>query len=141
MRLKESESSIQKAILQWGEYQEGIQMFRMNVIGTPLPDGGFRPSPQRGVADLYVQLMVLGIPVGVWLEVKSKTGRLSKHQKDFGKLVPLYYVCRSIDDAAHAIEDARNRICGKINSWKHESDMRLALEMVSEKMFPKKREE
>ena len=86
-------------------------MFRMNVIGVPLPDGGFRPSPQRGVADIYVQLMVLGIPVGVWLEVKSKTGRLSKHQKEFEKLVPLYYVCRSIEDAAHAIDDARNEIC------------------------------
>jgi len=115
MRLKESESSIQKAILQWGAYQDGIQMFRMNVIGTPLPDGGFRPSPQRGVADLYCQLMVLGIPVGVWLEVKSRNGRLSKHQKDFEKLVPLYYVVRSIDDAAAAIDDARKQIMEKLN--------------------------
>ena len=115
MRLKESESSIQKAILEWGAYQEGVSMFRMNVIGTPLPDGGFRPSPQRGVADLYCQLMVSGIPVGVWLEVKSKTGRLSKHQKEFEKLVPLYYVCRSIEDAAAAIDDARKQIMEKLN--------------------------
>ena len=97
-------------------------MFRMNVVGVPLPGGGFRPSPNRGIADIYVQLMVYGIPVGLWLEVKSNRGRLSKSQQEFKSKVHLYYVVRSIDDASASIDDARERMCEKINSSRFEDE-------------------
>lgn len=97
-------------------------MFRMNVIGTPLPDGGFRPSPNRGIADIFVQLMVYGIPVGVWLEVKSSRGKMSEAQRDFSKKVGMYYVVRSIEDASASIYFARKFVCEKINSLRHQFD-------------------
>ena len=122
MRIKESEAGIQKAILQWGALQEGIQMFRMNVVGVPLPGGGFRPSPNRGIADIYVQLIVYGIPVGLWLEVKSSRGKMSKAQKVFSEKVGLYYVVRSIEDASASIYFARKFVCEKINLWRNQDD-------------------
>ena len=52
--LKESESLLQKSILQWLNYQEDVFAFRVNVQGVPLHNkqGQFRPSPHRGVADV-----------------------------------------------------------------------------------------
>ena len=51
-KVKESEANIQKAILDWGKVMR-IPMRRMNVIGTPTKDG-FRPSPNKGMADLIL---------------------------------------------------------------------------------------
>ena len=75
--LNPSEGQIQASILSWGQWQEGVQMFRINVIGTPMKDGRFRPSTNVGMADIHMSVMTEGISIGVWLEVKRK----GKYQK------------------------------------------------------------
>ena len=102
--LKESEASIQKSILDWGKVMR-IPMRRMNVIGTPTKDG-FRPAPNRGMADIHCELIIAGIPVSVWLECKTKRGKLSQSQETFCKWVNsyggFYFVVRSIEDVERA---------------------------------------
>ena len=119
MMFPESEAKIQKAILEWGTYQEGIQMFRMNVIGIPIPGkpGKYRPSRNAGMADIFCQLMVSGIPVSCWLEVKTKKGRQTKIQKLFEGAVSNYYIVRSIDDAEAALSDVRKKTMEKISEY------------------------
>ena len=102
--LKESEANIQKAILDWGKVMR-IPMRRMNVIGTPTKDG-FRPSPNKGMADIHCELIIAGIPVSVWLECKNKRGKLSVSQENFRIGVNgyggFYFVVRSIGDVERA---------------------------------------
>jgi len=115
--LKETEAGIQKAILQYGAVTKGIEMFRMNVMGIPIhgQPGKYRPAAEKGIADIYVQLMVWGIPVSCWLEVKAKKGRQQASQKEFEQRVENYYVVRSVDDAAAAIHDVRKKTTERIN--------------------------
>ena len=102
--MKQSEAQIQKAILDYGKLKQ-IPMRRMNVIGTPYHINGktyFRKSRNIGMADIHAEFMIGGIPVSVWLEVKTNTGILSSHQKEFRDGVTsyggFYFVVRSIDD-------------------------------------------
>ena len=115
--LIETEAGIQKAILQYGAATKGIEMFRMNVMGIPIhgQPGKYRPAAEKGIADIYVQLMVWGIPVSCWLEVKAKKGRQQASQKEFEQRVENYYVVRSVDDAAAAIHDVRKKTTERIN--------------------------
>ena len=105
--LKESEASIQKAILDWGKVMR-IPMRRMNVIGTPTKDG-FRPAPNRGMADIHCVLLIAGIPVSVWLECKTKRGKLSESQETFRERVNsyggFYFVMRSIEDVEKVLDN------------------------------------
>ena len=73
--LNPSEGQIQASILSWGEWQEGVQMFRINVIGVPMKDGRFRPSTNVGMADIHMSVMTEGISIGVWLEAQIVTGK------------------------------------------------------------------
>ena len=107
--VKETEAQIQKAIMQWGGYKR-ILMHRINVIGTPLHKDGltvYRPSTNKGMADIHATIIVEGIPVSVWLEVKTKKGKLSANQKAFQESIEaaggFYYVVKSIDDVELAI--------------------------------------
>ena len=105
--MKESEANIQKAILDWGKVMR-IPMRRMNVIGTPTKDG-FRPSPNKGMADIHCELIIAGIPVSVWLEVKNKRGKLSESQETFREGVNsyggFYFVVRSIEDVEKVLDN------------------------------------
>jgi len=103
--LIETEAGIQKAILQWGAYTEGISMFRMNVMGIPIhgKPGKFRPAAEKGIADIYVQVMVEGIAVSGWLEVKRKRGKQQASQIEFAQRVENYFVVTSPEEAAIAI--------------------------------------
>ena len=108
--MKETEAQIQKAILQWGTYKK-ILMHRINVIGTPVhkKDGstGYRPSTNAGMADIHATIMVEDIPVSVWLEVKTKTGKQSPKQKQFQDAVEAaggyYFIVRSIDEVDESL--------------------------------------
>jgi hypothetical protein len=109
--VRETEAQIQKAILQYGAYKR-ILMHRINVIGTPLHKDGltvYRPSTNAGMADIHATVIVGGIPVSVWLEVKTKKGKLSANQLLFRGSIKavagFYYVVRSIDDFDEAIEE------------------------------------
>ena len=115
--MKETEAHIQKAIMQWGAVKR-ILMHRINVIGTPLHKDGltvYRPSTNKGMADIHATLLVEGIPVSVWLEVKTKKGKLSANQKAFQESIEaaggFYYVVRSIDDVDLVIQQTR------LNVW------------------------
>ena len=121
--LTESEAGIQKAILNYGAITKGIEMFRMNVMGIPIhgQPGKFRPAAEKGIADIYVQLMVWGIPVSCWLEVKAKKGRQQASQKEFEQRVENYYVVRSVDDAVDAINECRRQTMSRIKNL-HEPD-------------------
>ena len=113
--MKETEAHIQKAIMQWGGYKR-ILMHRINVIGTPLHKDGltvYRPSTNKGMADIHATLIVEGIPVSVWLEVKTKKGKLSANQKAFQESIEaaggFYYVVRSIENVEFALAVVRQK--------------------------------
>ena len=119
--MKETEAHIQKAIMQWGGYKR-ILMHRINVIGTPLHKDGltvYRPSTNKGMADIHATVLVEGIPVSVWLEVKTKKGKLSANQKAFQESIEaaggFYYVVRSIDDVDMAIQQTRLDVFTKMS--------------------------
>ena len=120
---KETEAQIQKAILQYGGYKR-ILMHRINVIGTPLHKAGktiYRPSTNKGMADIHATVLVGDIPVSVWLEVKTAKGRLSENQKIFRDTVNatggFYYVVRSIDDVETALRDVTKRTIRNIREF------------------------
>ena len=96
--MKETEKHIQRAILEWGQYKR-ILMHRINVIGTPLHK----------------------IPVSVWLEVKTKRGKLSPNQLLFKDSVDafggFYYVVRSIEDVESALAEVRQQTFQKIKDF------------------------
>jgi hypothetical protein len=120
---RETEAQIQKAILQWGQYKK-VLMHRINVIGTPLHKDGltvYRPSTNRGMADIHATVLVGNIPVSVWLEVKTKKGKLSANQKAFQESVTAaggyYWVVRSIDDVEWAIAEVRQETMQNIKDF------------------------
>ena len=120
--MKETEAQIQKAIMQWGQYKK-VLMHRINVIGTPLHKNGltvYRPSTNKGIADIHATVLVEGIPVSVWLEVKTKRGKLSANQKAFQESVEaaggFYYVVRSIDDVDLVIQQTRLEVWEKFRT-------------------------
>jgi len=115
--LKQSEANIQKAILDYGKIK-GIPMRRMNVIGTPTKDG-FRPSPNKGMADIHCEFFVAGLPISLWLEIKNKRGKLSQSQCNFRDDVNsyggFYFVVRSIEDVEKALLEIKERIKNSLN--------------------------
>ena len=107
--LTASEANIQQSIMNWSVWQKknGIGMFRINVIGVPVGEGKFRPSPNVGMADIYMSVQTEGISIGVWVEVKKHGGKQSKTQKEFEKKVKeqngWYFIVKSIEDVEEVI--------------------------------------
>ena len=121
--MKETEKHIQRAILEWGQYKR-ILMHRINVIGTPLHKDGltvYRPSRNKGMADIHATVILTGIPISVWLEVKTKRGKLSPNQLLFKDSVEafggFYYVVRSIEDVESALAEVRQQTFQKIKDF------------------------
>ena len=121
--MKETEAQIQKAILQWGGYKK-ILMHRINVIGTPLHKAGktiYRPSSNKGMADIHATVPVGDIPVSVWLEVKTKKGRISENQKAFNEVIKsyggFYYVVRSIEDVELVLAEVKQKTLQNIKHY------------------------
>ena len=121
--MKETEAQIQKAILQWGQYKK-VLMHRINVIGTPLHKDGltvYRPSTNKGMADIHATVMVDKIPVSVWLEVKTKRGKLSVNQKLFQFSIEaaggFYFLVRSIEDVELALAEVRQKTIQNIKEF------------------------
>jgi len=121
--VRETEAQIQKAIMQWGQYKK-VLMHRINVIGTPLHKDGltvYRPSTNKGMADIHATVLVGNIPVSVWLEVKTKKGRISANQKAFQESVEaaggFYYVVRSIEDVMLVMKEVRQKTMQHIKDF------------------------
>ena len=121
--LNSSEAMVQRSILQWAAYQDHLQMFRINVIGIPIPGkpGRYRPSQQKGMADIYCTLMVEGLPIGIWFEVKNAKGRQTVSQKEFQKTITepggWYFIVRSIEQVEESISIVRNATWDKIHQY------------------------
>ena len=111
---------IQASILEWGAWQPHVQMFRINVIGVPLKDGGYRPAPNAGMADIHLTVMVEGIPVSAWLEVKAARGKQTDNQLKFEKIVTEfgshYYIVRSIEDVQEVVFQLRSKTWEQIKT-------------------------
>jgi hypothetical protein len=123
LEVKETEAQIQKAIMQWGGYKR-ILMHRINVIGTPLHKDGltvYRPSTNKGMADIHATVLVGDIPVSVWLEVKTKRGKLSMNQKLFKYSIEasggFYYVVRSIEEVELSLAEVRQKTIQNIKDF------------------------
>jgi len=119
--LKIPESKIQSAILEWGAWQPYVQMFRINVIGVPLKDKkGWRPAPNAGMADIHLTVMVEGIPVSAWLEVKAPKAKQNNNQLKFEKIVTAfgshYYIVRSIEDVQEVVFQLRSKTWEQIKT-------------------------
>lgn len=107
-----SESSIQKAVMEWVSLYPLIRKFIIHIpnegkrtkhYGKSLKNMGMRP----GVSDLFVALQRHGY-IGAWIELKSHDGILSLAQKQF-----LYdmesqnyftMVCTSIESAIRTLK-------------------------------------
>ena len=124
------ESSIQKSILSWGNANR-ILMHRINVIGTPYirhRKTYYRPAQNTGMADILCIHLIENIPVNVWLEVKTKTGKLSPSQIAFKNTIEAYsgyyFIVRSIEDVESALKQVEIFTWENINkaterqSWK-----------------------
>ena len=124
-----SESQIQRSILEWCSLQRGLIAHRINVVGTPLHTQSgktvFRPSPNVGMSDLHLTVLVNQIPVAVWLEVKSRTGRQSANQKVFEQRIlalgGYYYIVRSIDDCISAVAEVRAHTISTLEEYNDNS--------------------
>ena len=119
-----TEAQIQKTILQWGALYNRILMHRINVIGTPLHKAGktiYRPSTNKGMADIHCQVLVNNIPVSVWLEVKRKRGKLSLYQEAFRDSVQAaggyYFLVRSIEDVELALAEVSQKTIQQIREF------------------------
>lgn len=107
-----SESSLQKAVIQWANLHPNLRGFVIHIpnegkrtshYGKNLKDMGMR----RGVSDLFIALQRHGY-AGAWIELKSKDGILSEDQKEFLDLMAVqgYFTrtCYSLDEAIKIID-------------------------------------
>lgn len=107
-----SESSIQKAVMDWIRLDPVLRTFVIHIpnegkrtsrYGKSLKDMGMRP----GVADLFIAIPRHGYG-GAWLELKSKDGILSEAQKEFldDMARQRYFtkVCYSIEETINTIK-------------------------------------
>jgi hypothetical protein len=118
--LKESESLIQKSILEWLNYHSDVYAFRVNVQGVPLHNGSgrFRPSPHRGIADIIASVKGTFLAI----EVKSKTGKQSAYQRTFQDYVEKsgghYIIARNLVTVINKVEE----LLGKGEPFKNLED-------------------
>ena len=118
--LKESESLIQKSILEWLNYHSDVYAFRVNVQGVPLHNGSgrFRPSPHRGIADIIASVRGTFLAI----EVKSKKGTQSAYQRTFQDYVEKsgghYIIARDLVTVMNKVEE----LLGKGEPFKNLED-------------------
>ncbi|CEG60976.1 VRR-NUC domain-containing protein [Legionella micdadei] len=107
-----SEEHIHKTVIQWINLHPSIKNLIMHFpnegkrtwyFGKLLKDLGLK----RGVFDLFIAMPRHGFH-GAWIELKSKNGKLSCHQRSFMNDMRQqnYYaaVCYSIDEAIEQIK-------------------------------------
>jgi hypothetical protein len=87
----------------------GIACWRINVIGIPTPDGGFRANHDMvGMADIHCIPRVNGVGASVWLEIKAPGKKQTPHQKTFEERVlragGYYFVIRTVDEIVAVLD-------------------------------------
>lgn len=108
-------NALNKSIFQyvWGLDTQNIVVLRCNTIGVPLPNGGFRPSPQTGWPDLFVFIGPTKRrkhAVTVCVELKASKGdKMRQSQKEFkrnmDKVGVPYFVVRSLDEFISILDE------------------------------------
>lgn len=102
-----SESAIQKTVIQWLRRQSDLEGLFMKIPneGQRTPSYGRRMREEgmlAGAFDIFITIPAHGFH-GMWLELKSKQGKLSLMQHKFKKRQESvgYYciVCYDVDDA------------------------------------------
>jgi hypothetical protein len=111
-----SEDTIQAQVIRWATLQAGVYPELSRLFHVP--NGGQRHAAvaaklkgqgvKSGVPDLCLPVPRFGCP-GLWIEMKTADGRVSKYQKDWidylqgaGDRVE---VCRSFDEARSVLLD------------------------------------
>ena len=81
---------------------------------VPTKNGGFRPVTMKGLPDAHVELQVSGVPISVWIEFKTKTGKQSQHQMDFQRMVEdlggFYFIVKSIEDMETVVKTVKSTV-------------------------------
>lgn len=117
--MTQKEKIIENDILKWLNYQLGAFAIKVNTTGFFDPKRKvFRKNHSAflipGTPDIFCVYTVIEIPVAVFLEVKSSTGRQSESQKHFEILVKhhggFYFIVRSIDEVETALSQVRDRV-------------------------------
>ena len=115
LRMEIKEIDIQRSILDWSKLIDGLNVFRVNVVGIR-----GRKATNTGMADLIGQYSFAGIPILIWMEVKKPKGKQSETQKDFEKLVKkdggYYFIVSSIQDAQDALTKIETELQRKIST-------------------------
>lgn len=108
LRLQEaSEKEIQNVILSWLNYQPMVIALQINTTGVFDPRTKKYRRPGRfvlaGTPDILISYTVLGVPVFIGMEVKSRRGIQSPDQKAFQARIEAlgsyYFMVRSLEDA------------------------------------------
>lgn len=114
-----SEDTIQAQVIRWATLQAGVYPELARLFHVP--NGGQRHAAvaaklkgqgvKAGVPDLFLPVPRYGRP-GLWIEMKTATGTLSKAQKDWGEFLEgagyRVEVCRSFDQARIVLLDYLN---------------------------------
>lgn len=107
-----SEKDIEDAVLQYLKFQVGVFAFKVDTRANFDPRlGTYRKlhgSVMPGTPDIIACVSVNGVGVFVGIEVKTSTGRQSKHQKEFQERLQdrangFYFVVRTVKEAELAI--------------------------------------
>jgi len=106
-----SEREIQKMVIAWADLQPELKgrVIHIPNEGKRSIVGGFlakKEGLRPGVSDLLIPIARGGY-IGMWIELKSKSGKVSDVQRSFmADMETLGYmttVCRSFDRAVHVI--------------------------------------
>ena len=106
---KLKESDITKLIKDWA-YQvhpKDVTLIRNNTTGILNGRGSLRKNPDSGHPDFHVIYHLAGIPITLFFEIKSPSGKVSdlqeKWHKTFDKRGIRTFVVRGVQDAENAL--------------------------------------
>ena len=108
-QLKLKESHITKLIKDWAYkvHPKDITLIRNNTTGIPDGRGSLRKNPDSGHPDFHVIYHLAGIPITLFFEIKSPSGKVSdlqkKWHKTFDKRGIRTFVIRGVQDAENAL--------------------------------------
>ena len=82
-------------------------MIRNNTTGIPDGKGALRKNPNSGHPDFHVIYHLAGIPITLFFEIKSPSGKVSELQKKwhktFDKRGVRTFIVRDVQDAENAL--------------------------------------
>lgn len=115
--MKHPESKLQQSCIKWFDYQ--YPQYKLNLFA--IQNGGARnkieagimkgEGVRSGVSDLFLAIPKQGLKnnyPGLFIEMKTQTGRQTDTQKEFEKAVNsqgyFYFLCRSFDEFKAMVE-------------------------------------